>query len=59
MSIHGVPKKKIDEIHSRYNKKTKTDEEKTKDIRIPMSEFKKQGLRIGKKTTTRFIRGKK
>jgi len=59
MALHGVPKKKIDEIRNKFDRETCKEEKKPKDIRIPMSEFRKLGLGIGKRTSTRVVREKK
>ena len=58
MALHGVPKKDIDKLRDKFEREIGK-EEKPKDIRIPMSEFRKLGLGIGKRTSTRVVREKK
>jgi len=55
MALHGVPKKEIDKIRDKFERQIEGDKKK-KTIKDPMSEFKKLGIKIGKKTSTRVVR---
>lgn len=59
MALHGADKKSIDKFKSEYENRSKPDTEKVKDIRIPLSQFERMGLKIGKYSSTRVIRGNK
>lgn len=56
LSLHGVDKKEINKIRRDFEDQN-TDE--SKDIKIPITDFKHMGFSLGRPNTTRIIRNSK
>lgn len=59
MALHGVPQKTIDKLKRDFENQFKTEDQKRKERLMPISEFQRLGIRAGKPTGTKVIRGKR